>query len=93
MDELKRIKMSSLLILLLQFTVTEHQVNDEVTLRCSVTRSGRRRLKVKWLLQGQDVDKDNSDIKTSQSYCSASVRYDVDDGTVNYENIRPPDGV
>ncbi|KAL3052132.1 hypothetical protein OYC64_004814 [Pagothenia borchgrevinki] len=21
------------------------------------------------------------------------VRYDVDDGTVNYENIRPPDGV
>ncbi|KAF3850266.1 hypothetical protein F7725_019985 [Dissostichus mawsoni] len=22
-----------------------------------------------------------------------NVRYDVDDGTVNYENIRPPDGV
>ncbi|KAK1888576.1 Immunoglobulin superfamily member 10 [Dissostichus eleginoides] len=134
-------------------TMTEHQDNDEVTLCCSVTRSGRRRLKVKWLLQGQDVDKDNSDIKTSQSYCSAStfslqssgedtaaatesdsrsgllrlvlvsvglaalimivvavsiwtrtkekqtqmdeinVCYDVDDGTVNYENIRPPDGV
>ncbi|KAJ4920754.1 hypothetical protein JOQ06_027769 [Pogonophryne albipinna] len=53
--------------------VTEHQVNDEVTLRCSVTRSGRCRLTVKWLLQGRDVDKDNRDIKTSASYCSAST--------------------
>ncbi|KAJ4929129.1 hypothetical protein JOQ06_004748 [Pogonophryne albipinna] len=128
-------------VLLSVVTMTEHQVNDEVTLRCSVTRYWERRLKVKWLLQGQDVDKDNSDIKTSQSYCSASitfslqssgwwwwiiivvivgvaaltiitvavirrkrtqgqkpqtdeniVRYGVDDGTVNYDNIRPPDG-
>ncbi|KAJ4920748.1 hypothetical protein JOQ06_027763, partial [Pogonophryne albipinna] len=53
--------------------VTEHQVNDEVTLRCSVTRSGWCRLTVKWLLQGRDVDKDNRDIKTSASYCSAST--------------------
>ncbi|XP_033986495.1 uncharacterized protein LOC117482510 isoform X1 [Trematomus bernacchii] len=170
-------------------TMTEHQDNDEVTLRCSVSRHAGCRHKVKWLLQGQDVDEDNNDIKTSASYCSASVtfltshfsytprstfftcavrnaynvqtfrpqssdedeqaatttttvtsshsinnsgllrhilvsvglaalimivvavsiwtrtkekqtqmdeinvRYDVDDGTVNYENIRPPDGV
>ncbi|KAL3052133.1 hypothetical protein OYC64_004815 [Pagothenia borchgrevinki] len=56
-------------------TMTEHQVNDEVTLRCSVTRSGRCRLTVKWLLQGQDVDKDHRDIKTSASYCFASVTF------------------
>ncbi|KAJ4946995.1 hypothetical protein JOQ06_009037, partial [Pogonophryne albipinna] len=53
-------------------TMTEHQDNDEVRLRCSVTRSGRCRLTVKWLLQGRDVDKDNKDIRTSASNCSAS---------------------
>ncbi|KAL3052134.1 hypothetical protein OYC64_004816 [Pagothenia borchgrevinki] len=172
-------------------TMTEHQNNDEVTLRCSVSRYAGCRHAVKWLLQGQDVDEDNNDIRTSASGCSAfvtfltshlsytprstfftcavtdaynvqtfrpqssdgdeqaatatptttvtsshsiknsvllrhilvsvglaaliiivvavniwtrtkekqtqmdeiNVRYDVDDGTVNYENIRPPDGV
>ncbi|XP_033986484.1 uncharacterized protein LOC117482506 isoform X2 [Trematomus bernacchii] len=162
------------LVILSVVTMTEHQDNDEVTLLCSVTTYGGCIHKVKWLLLGQDVDKENRDIKTSQSICSASVtfltslfrevrsglglsfftckitesktgqvqlfpfrpqssgwwrpfivsvglaaliiivvavniwtrtkekktqmdeitvRYDVDDGTVIYENIRPPDGV
>ncbi|XP_033932456.1 uncharacterized protein [Pseudochaenichthys georgianus] len=56
-------------------TMTEHQVNDEVKLRCSVmTRLGCRHT-VKWLLPGRDVDKDNKDIKTSASDCSASVTF------------------
>ncbi|KAK1888750.1 Butyrophilin-like protein 1 [Dissostichus eleginoides] len=119
-------------------SMTEHQDNDEVTLRCSVSTYGRCRHTVKWLIQGRDVVKDHREIKTSQSPCSAStfspqssgllmliivsvglaaliitvvtvnmwtrakekkkqmdeinVRYDVDDDTVNYENIRPLDG-
>ncbi|XP_033986514.1 uncharacterized protein LOC117482516 isoform X1 [Trematomus bernacchii] len=56
-------------------TMTEHQDNDEVTLHCSVKRYGGCRHPVKWLLQGQDVDKDHRDIKTSQSLCSASVTF------------------
>ncbi|XP_034064337.1 uncharacterized protein LOC117541263, partial [Gymnodraco acuticeps] len=62
-------------VLLSVVTMTEHQNNDEVTLLCSVTTYWERRLTVKWLLQGQDVDEDNSDIKTSASYCSASVTF------------------
>ncbi|XP_033986507.1 uncharacterized protein LOC117482512 isoform X2 [Trematomus bernacchii] len=57
------------------FQLTEHQVNDEVTLRCSVSRYGGCRHKVKWLLQGRDVDKDNNDIRTTQSVCSASLTF------------------
>ncbi|XP_033986486.1 uncharacterized protein LOC117482507 isoform X2 [Trematomus bernacchii] len=56
-------------------TMTEHQDNDEVTLRCSVSRYGGCRHKVKWLLQGRDVDEDNNDIRTSASNCSASVTF------------------
>ncbi|KAI9547360.1 hypothetical protein NQZ68_018589 [Dissostichus eleginoides] len=55
--------------------VTEHQDNDKVTLNCSVVPYGRRRHKVKWLFLGRDVDKENGDIKTSQSSCSASVTF------------------
>ncbi|XP_033986508.1 uncharacterized protein LOC117482514 isoform X1 [Trematomus bernacchii] len=56
-------------------TLTEHQDTDEVTLDCSVSTNGDCRDKVKWLLQGRDVDKDHRDIKTSQSSCSASVTF------------------
>ncbi|KAK1889442.1 Pregnancy-specific beta-1-glycoprotein 4 [Dissostichus eleginoides] len=69
MSEFRRIIMSSFLMLLLHFTVTEHQVNDEVTLRCSVKTYGCCRDRVKWLFQGQDVVKDHREIKFS---CSAS---------------------
>ncbi|KAI9547336.1 hypothetical protein NQZ68_018560 [Dissostichus eleginoides] len=54
-------------------TMTEHQDNDEVTLDCSVVPYGWCEHRVKWLLQGQDVDKDHRDKRTSQSSCSASA--------------------
>ncbi|XP_049914245.1 uncharacterized protein LOC126398728 [Epinephelus moara] len=56
-------------------TMTEHNDTDEVTLHCSVRTYERCTHTVKWLFQGQDVDKDNKDIKTSQSPCSASVTF------------------
>ncbi|XP_049445790.1 uncharacterized protein LOC125896882 [Epinephelus fuscoguttatus] len=55
--------------------MTERQDTDEVTLNCSVRTYERCPHTVKWLFQGQDVDKDNKDIKTSQSPCSASVTF------------------
>ncbi|KAJ4929021.1 hypothetical protein JOQ06_004642 [Pogonophryne albipinna] len=54
-------------------TMTEHQDNDEVKLDCSVETYGGCTHTAKWLLQGQDVDKDHRDINTSQSSCSAST--------------------
>ncbi|XP_034064333.1 uncharacterized protein LOC117541260 isoform X3 [Gymnodraco acuticeps] len=66
---------SDSLVLLSVVTMTEHQNNDEVTLLCSVTTRVGCRLRVKWLLQGRDVDKDNKDIKTSASDCNASVTF------------------
>ncbi|XP_049445782.1 uncharacterized protein LOC125896878 [Epinephelus fuscoguttatus] len=56
-------------------TMTERQDTDEVTLTCSVRTYEQCPHTVKWLYQGQDVDKDNKDIKTSQSPCSASVTF------------------
>ncbi|XP_033977222.1 uncharacterized protein LOC117475177 [Trematomus bernacchii] len=55
--------------------MTEHQDNDEVTLRCSLKTYGGCIHPVKWLLQGQDVDKDHREMNTSQSSCSASVTF------------------
>ncbi|XP_034064334.1 uncharacterized protein LOC117541260 isoform X4 [Gymnodraco acuticeps] len=66
---------SDSLVLLSVVTMTEHQNNDEVTLLCSVTTRVSCRHKVKWLLQGRDVDEDNKDIKTSASDCNASVTF------------------
>ncbi|KAI4800361.1 hypothetical protein KUCAC02_013305, partial [Chaenocephalus aceratus] len=63
------------LVLLSVVTMTEHQVNDEMTLRCSVTTRVGCRHTVKWLLQGRDVDKENKDIRTSASDCSAFVTF------------------
>ncbi|XP_033986494.1 uncharacterized protein LOC117482509 isoform X3 [Trematomus bernacchii] len=62
------------LVLLPVVTMTEHQDDDEVTLRCSLAIYGPCILKVKWH-QGQDVDKENRYLKTSQTSCSASVTY------------------
>ncbi|XP_054482858.1 uncharacterized protein LOC129115294 [Anoplopoma fimbria] len=56
-------------------TMTEHKDTDEVTLICSVSTYGGCRHTVKWLLQGQDVDKDNKDLKTSTSSCRASLMF------------------
>ncbi|XP_033979758.1 uncharacterized protein LOC117477203 isoform X2 [Trematomus bernacchii] len=46
--------------------MTEHQDNDEVTLRCSVTTNGWCRHTVKWLFNHQDVDEYQKDMKTSK---------------------------
>ncbi|KAJ4918899.1 hypothetical protein JOQ06_027757 [Pogonophryne albipinna] len=50
--------------------MTEHQDNDEVTLDCSLKTYGGCIHSVKWLLQGQDVDKDHREIKTSNPQSS-----------------------
>ncbi|XP_074471414.1 uncharacterized protein LOC141755947 [Sebastes fasciatus] len=56
-------------------TMTEQKNSDEVTLTCSVSTYDECRHTVKWLFKGQDLDKDNGDLKTSQSLCSASVTF------------------
>ncbi|XP_029318482.1 uncharacterized protein LOC115028789 [Cottoperca gobio] len=58
-------------VLLSVVTFTEHHNNDQVTLDCSVSIYDFCRHTVKWLFEGRDVE--HSDIKTSQSLCSASV--------------------
>ncbi|KAK9531864.1 hypothetical protein VZT92_011262 [Zoarces viviparus] len=55
--------------------MTEHEDDDEVTLRCSVSTYFGCRHTVKWLLQGRDVEEHNKDFNTSQSFCSASLTF------------------
>ncbi|XP_038583671.1 uncharacterized protein LOC119909496 [Micropterus salmoides] len=56
--------------------MTEHQDGDKVTLNCSVlTHKQFCRHTVKWLYEGKDVDKDNKDMKTSQSVCYTTVSF------------------
>ncbi|XP_051264320.1 uncharacterized protein LOC127367993 isoform X2 [Dicentrarchus labrax] len=56
-------------------TMTEHKDSDKVTLSCSVSTNGRCTHTVKWLNEGQDLDKDNQVVKTSQSPCNVSVTF------------------
>ncbi|XP_067428007.1 uncharacterized protein [Thunnus thynnus] len=56
-------------------TMTEYKNNNEVTLSCSVLKRGQCRHTVKWVYQGKDVDKENKDLKTSQSTCSVTVSF------------------
>ncbi|XP_033992165.1 uncharacterized protein LOC117487638 isoform X3 [Trematomus bernacchii] len=56
-------------------SVTEHRDTDEVTLRCSVLSYGWCRHTVEWLYGDQNVVKDNRDIQTSWTYCSAAVTF------------------
>ncbi|XP_033992164.1 uncharacterized protein LOC117487638 isoform X2 [Trematomus bernacchii] len=56
-------------------TMTEHQDNDEVTLNCSVLSYGRCIHTVEWLYEDQNVVKDNRDIQTSRTDCSAAVTF------------------
>ncbi|XP_045917538.1 uncharacterized protein LOC123978352 [Micropterus dolomieu] len=55
--------------------MTEHKEDDKVTLTCSVSTYERCTTTVKWLFKGKEVDKDNQDLKTSQSPCSVSVSF------------------
>ncbi|KAJ4921973.1 hypothetical protein JOQ06_027789 [Pogonophryne albipinna] len=60
-------------VLLNVVTMTEHQVNDEVTLNCSVSTFRDCEHSVKWLLQGRDVDKDHREINTSHPQSSGDA--------------------
>ncbi|KAM9339279.1 uncharacterized protein ABDE67_016943 [Symphorus nematophorus] len=74
MVELKWIHISSFLMVVFQFTVTEQKDADVVTLSCSVSTYGRCRHTVKWLYVG-NVDEHNQEVKISQPGCSASVTF------------------
>ncbi|XP_033992155.1 uncharacterized protein LOC117487630 [Trematomus bernacchii] len=57
-------------------TMTEHQDTEQVTLNCSVLSYGWWcRHTVEWLYEDQNVVKDNRDIQTSQTDCSAAVTF------------------
>ncbi|XP_029966861.1 uncharacterized protein LOC115402440 isoform X4 [Salarias fasciatus] len=54
--------------------VTEHEVDDEETLKCFVTSSDKSsKQEVKWKIKDQDIDDDNSQIKTEKNESSATV--------------------
>ncbi|XP_024657059.2 uncharacterized protein LOC112432853 [Maylandia zebra] len=55
--------------------MTEKKNADEVTLSCSVWTFDRCRHKVKWIHNRRDLDRDYSNLKTSQSSCSATVTF------------------
>ncbi|CAI5684448.1 unnamed protein product [Oreochromis niloticus] len=56
-------------------SLTEHMGTDEVILNCSVVTYGQCHHTVNWLLKGQDVNKDNKEILTSQTDCSTTVTF------------------
>ncbi|XP_071324195.1 uncharacterized protein [Trachinotus anak] len=61
-------------------TMTEQKVDDDdddqkVTLTCSVSTHTEITPTVKWLYEGKNVDEGNTDMKTSQSNCSAAVEF------------------
>ncbi|XP_047194167.1 uncharacterized protein LOC124851213 isoform X2 [Hippoglossus stenolepis] len=63
------------LVYLSVVNVTEQKRTDEVTLSCSVSTYERCKLTVKWLYMNIDVTEDNTELKTSQSSCSATVSF------------------
>ncbi|XP_062415553.1 uncharacterized protein LOC119194819 isoform X2 [Pungitius pungitius] len=63
------------LVLLSVVSMTEETNGDDVTLRCSVRTRDQCPNTVKWTNGGQDVDKDNKEVKTSQSSCSTSLSF------------------
>ncbi|MEQ2238814.1 hypothetical protein ILYODFUR_037138, partial [Ilyodon furcidens] len=54
---------------------TEHQDQDRVTLSCSVLTDGQCEHRVKWLFNGNDVDKTSQELEESSSSCSAAVNF------------------
>ncbi|XP_030577962.1 uncharacterized protein LOC115774713 isoform X2 [Archocentrus centrarchus] len=72
--------------------LTEHKDNNKVILNCSVLAYETCHHTVKWMIKGQDVDKDNNQMKISQTDCSTTVTfpdshylYSSRDNTVKYE--------
>ncbi|XP_029966854.1 uncharacterized protein LOC115402437 isoform X6 [Salarias fasciatus] len=54
--------------------VTEQEVDDEETLKCFVMSSEENcEQEVKWMIKDQDIDEENSQIKTEKNECSATV--------------------
>ncbi|XP_062415815.1 uncharacterized protein LOC119194987 isoform X2 [Pungitius pungitius] len=56
-------------------SMTEETIRDDVKLNCSVRTFDQCPNTVKWTNGGQDVDKDNRNMKTSQSLCSTSLSF------------------
>ncbi|XP_059197152.1 uncharacterized protein LOC131977742 [Centropristis striata] len=75
MAEFRWIIMSSFVMLLFSFRVTEQKNTDTVSLLCSVTKGAWCRHKVKWLHEGNDV----TDRETSQDRCSARATFTTSD--------------
>ncbi|XP_024864152.1 uncharacterized protein LOC108242538 isoform X2 [Kryptolebias marmoratus] len=58
--------------------ITEHEEAEKVTFTCSVsTYTPAVSQEVKWLLNGQEIDEDNTELKTEESHLSANVRFSV----------------
>ena len=55
--------------------MTEQKRTDEVTLSCSVSPYRTCYFTVKWLHMNKDVTEDDTELKTSQSDCSATVSF------------------
>ncbi|XP_005929991.1 uncharacterized protein LOC102314672 [Haplochromis burtoni] len=55
--------------------MTEKKNADEVTLSCSVLTFDWCRHKVKWIHNSEALDRDYSNLKTSESSCSATVTF------------------
>ncbi|XP_059211828.1 uncharacterized protein LOC131990732 [Centropristis striata] len=70
-----QIQDSSVTLSVVTMTEEKNTVDDEVKFRCSLSIYDRCPRTVKWLFQGQAVDKNNPQLKTSQSDCSASVTF------------------
>lgn len=71
--------------------MTEHRNTDEVTLNCSVLTNRQCPHTVKWLFENKSSAKDDEDIKTSQSTCSASVTFKTRhfiDASRNYKLLK-----
>ncbi|XP_044025124.1 uncharacterized protein LOC122863073 isoform X3 [Siniperca chuatsi] len=62
-------------VLLSVVTMTEQQNYDMNILFCFEWTRGRCTHKVEWLHRVHDVDKDNTDLKTSQCQCSATATF------------------
>ncbi|XP_014862091.1 PREDICTED: uncharacterized protein LOC106929575 isoform X1 [Poecilia mexicana] len=55
--------------------ITEQKDDEEVKLKCSVISNDPCKHHVKWLLKGQSIDKDNTNLKTKYSVCVAEVTF------------------
>ncbi|XP_026196762.1 uncharacterized protein LOC113149115 [Anabas testudineus] len=53
----------------------EHKNTHNVTIGCSVWTDGHCRHTVKWLYHEKDVDTNDKDLTTSQTYCYAAVSF------------------